>query len=482
MRCLALAQTWKKAGGEVVFQTADLPEVLKEVLLSNGIEIRPSTSLAGSLRDAAELCEAARQMHVDWLVVDGYQFGSDYQEAIREAGHRLLMIDDCGEAEHYHANIVLNQNGGARAELYASRRPDTELLLGPKFALLRREFLAGRKGERAVPARAQKLLVTFGGADPQHVTVKAVESLALLGPSAPASTVLLGAGHPARKEVEAIIAGSRLPIQLITDTRAMAELMAAADFALGAPGTTCWEMAYMGVPMITIAVANNQLGNGRFLSEAGLARHLGWHTELTPAGIAEGIKALAADQVGRREMAVRGRRLVDGHGSFRVWLRLNADRLALRPVAAADREQVWQWANAPDVRAASFSSETIAWAVHTQWFDQKLKDPDCRFWIAEDEGGQAVGQIRFDRRERQAVISVIVDAACRGGGCGSLLIWLASRRLFAENDVELIRAFIKPNNPASIRAFERAGYGRGKDDTVRGQPAVVMILSRRDCT
>jgi len=281
--------------------------------------------------------------------------------------------------------------------------------------------------------------------------------------------------------MEEIVARSRVQVELVTESRAMAELMGAADFAVCAPGTTCWEMAYMGVPMITIAIADNQLANGRFLNETGLALHLGWHADVTPADIANAVENLAGDPHIRRAMSVRGRQLVDGQGSFRVWLRMNADRLTLRRAVGADCEQVWQWANAPDVRAASFSSDTIPLAIHVQWFEQKLKDPDCRFWIAEDDRGEGVGQVRFDRRERQAVISVIVDASCRGSGCGGLLIWLASRRLFSENDVELIRAFIKPNNLPSIRAFEKAGYLRAKDDTVRGQPAVVMILSRRDC-
>jgi UDP-2,4-diacetamido-2,4,6-trideoxy-beta-L-altropyranose hydrolase len=454
---------------------------LKEQLVSEGMQILSSTALPGSLDDATELCRAATSMSADWLVVDGYQFGSDYQRAIREAGHRVLVIDDLGEAGHYHANIVLNQNGGAQAELYGNRQPDTELLLGPKFALLRREFSGRHRQERSVPARAGKLLVTFGGADPHGTALKAVQALELLGRSAPAATVLIGGAHPSRKSMEEMVARSTLRVELMADSRAMAELMAAADFALCAPGTTCWEMACMGVPMITVAIADNQHGNSRFLSETGLAVHLGWQADLAPADIAKAIENVAADPAARRAMSVRGQQLVDGQGAFRVWLRLNADCLTLRPAVSADRDQVWQWANAPDVRAASFSSDTIPWAIHVQWFDQKLKDPDCRFWIAEDDRGQRVGQVRFDRRERQAVISVIINAGSRGAGCGSLLIWLASRRLFSENDVELIRAFIKPNNVASIRAFEKAGYRRGRDDTVRGQPAVVMMLGRRDC-
>src|SRR5687767_2587407 len=213
MRCLALAQAWKKAGGEVWFQSAELPLSLKERLVGEGMETLLSTALPGSVDDATELCEAARRTSADWLVVDGYQFGSDYQRALREAGQRLLVTDDLGGAGHYHANIVLNQNGGARAELYSSRQPDTELLLGPKFALLRREFSGRHIQERSVPTRAGKLLVTFGGADPHGATLKAVRALEMLGPAAPATTVLMGGAHPSRKCIEELVAGSTLCVE-----------------------------------------------------------------------------------------------------------------------------------------------------------------------------------------------------------------------------------------------------------------------------
>jgi UDP-2,4-diacetamido-2,4,6-trideoxy-beta-L-altropyranose hydrolase len=60
------------------------------------------------------------------------------------------------------------------------------------------------------------------------------------------------------------------------------------------------------------------------------------------------------------------------------------------------RELLWQWANDPQVRNASFSSGPISWETHVAWFNDKISIPRAEMFIAEDERGIPVGQIRFD--------------------------------------------------------------------------------------
>ena len=75
-----------------------------------------------------------------WVVLDGYQFTLEDQRAIRQAGCRLLLIDDCNHLPEYECDILLNQNVTAESLDYHIN-PDAQLLLGPQFALLRREFI-----------------------------------------------------------------------------------------------------------------------------------------------------------------------------------------------------------------------------------------------------------------------------------------------------------------------------------------------------
>ena len=109
-------------------------------LVSEGIDVINIFEKPGSMDDAKHTAYIAADSGSEWVVVDGYYFGSDYQKKIKEYGLHLLFIDDNGHADHYYADLVLNQNLHATEKLYRNREPNTKLLLGPKYVLLRQEL------------------------------------------------------------------------------------------------------------------------------------------------------------------------------------------------------------------------------------------------------------------------------------------------------------------------------------------------------
>jgi len=147
---------------------------------------------------------------------------------------------------------------------------------------------------------------------------------------------------------------------------------------------------------------------------------------------------------------------------------------------------IWQWANDPDVRAVSFAPEPIAYADHVEWFETRLADIDCRMYIAEDitaDGHPApVGQVRFERKGQQAVISVSLDRQFRARGHGARIIELACRAYLAATDTQIINAYIKADNAASLAAFKKAGFASGKGTSVANQPAHHLFLAREEQT
>ena len=126
----------------------------------------------------------------------------------------------------------------------------------------------------------------------------------------------------------------------------------------------------------------------------------------------------------------------------------------------------------------SFSSEPIVWENHLTWFTAKLSDANYRIWVAEDVKGTPIGQVRFQIEGEAATISISLDAGQRGKNRGSLLIWAACRKLFAETAVKQVRAYIKPDNQASVRAFEKVGCEDWEETTVKGAAAWVCSIGR----
>ena len=290
MRCLALAQALPE---RPTFVMDDPPAAFVE-------RAEPDAEVValGSGYDVAG---------AEWVVVDGYHLGSDYQRALRESGARVLVIDDHAHLDSYDADILLNQNLGAPD--YRDRAPGARLLLGPRYALLRREFRDLTPPDR--PPEARRVLVTLGGSDPDGVTVRVVRALERVERPLEVQ-VIAGAGNPHLEALE------RAAADLVVDAHDMPSRMMWADLAVTAAGSTAWELARVGTPQITIVLADNQRPIARGLADAGLAVSLGWHADLDEETIAAAVTALVDDAGRRAELSRRGRELVDGQGALRV--------------------------------------------------------------------------------------------------------------------------------------------------------------------
>lgn len=101
MRCLALAQAWQDATGQVIFVMATEAPALEARLKLEEMEVVHLSVELESAEEAKETADLARQLGANWVVADGYQFGAEYQRIIKDRGLRLLFIDDYGHASQY---------------------------------------------------------------------------------------------------------------------------------------------------------------------------------------------------------------------------------------------------------------------------------------------------------------------------------------------------------------------------------------------
>jgi UDP-2,4-diacetamido-2,4,6-trideoxy-beta-L-altropyranose hydrolase len=318
MRCVALAQAWRDGGGHVIFALGPGGGEILGRLLSEGFEVLEISAEAGGAEDAAQTCDLSAKSAAEWLVLDGYHFSREYRERIRGAAGRLLFVDDHGEFAPYHCDVVLNTNVYASEKLYPERQSQTRFLLGPEYALLRREFLPLKRERPHVPEQASRLLVTLGGADPHNVTRTVVEALQELNDLAFDLTVVLGASNRHRDSVEQVLSQSSRPYQLLLNVTNMPELMAASDLAISAGGGTCDELAFLRVPMFLITIAKNQEQAVEAYRVKKAAVAAGWFTVLDKASLARSLRQMIGDRDLRSEIAENAGTLVDGRGAQRV--------------------------------------------------------------------------------------------------------------------------------------------------------------------
>ena len=317
MRCLALAQGWKARCGQAAFVTACESDGLRQRLSDEGLQV---VTLERPYPDPAdwEITSQALAAHpVAWVVLDGYHFDSAYQRQVKEAGHRLLVIDDMAHLDHYYADVVLNQNINAE-QLRYSCEPYTCLFLGTRYVLLRSEFLAWQGWQREIPKVARKVLVTLGGGDPDNQTLKVIRALQQVDVDGLEVVVVGGASNPHFQGLQSAARNSQFAIRLAQNVADMSQLMVWADMAVSAGGSTCWEMAFIGLPAVVLVLAENQQGIAAGLDQAGVVLNLGWCTEVSIEQVANTLMGLFENCGLRRQMSQRGRELVDGLGAKRV--------------------------------------------------------------------------------------------------------------------------------------------------------------------
>lgn len=328
MRCIALAQAWQDQGGAVTFLSHCDSEAIRQRIIDEGFEF---ISIERPHPDPSDLEDTLRHLSAisyqlsapNWLVLDGYHFTPDYQKAIRQSGYRLLVIDDMAHLDHYYADIVLNQNLHA-VSLQYSCEPYTRLLLGTRYVLLRREFWKWRGWKREIPEKAKKILVTMGGSDPDNVTLKIVKALNTLNDSDLEVKIVVGPANQNYNSLEKELKLSPFTFHLLSSVKNMPELMAWADLAVSAGGSTCWEMAFMEMPTIVgeIAEVENLLING--LRQVGLFFDVGNFVHLSIEDITKSINTYLHEREWRESMSRLGRQTIDGYGNMHIVNAINS--------------------------------------------------------------------------------------------------------------------------------------------------------------
>ena len=479
MRCLALAQVWRDKGGRCVFAMANSVAAVAERLQAEGMEIADFAATVDTNQDAAQLANLAATKQASWVVVDGYQFKVTYQQILKEAGLNVLVVDDNGHAGAYVADLVLDQNASAEESYYRLRESSTQLLLGPRFAMLRREFKRWQGWTRTIIPDGRKVLVTMGGSDPENVTLRVIQALNSVMTKQLQVTVVIGGSNLHGELLERAVSGS--DIRLERNVTNMAELMSEADVVISAAGTTCWEICLLGVPALLVDVAENQTPLAKALAQLGIALHLNGGANVLAEEISTKLEWLLSSVEARKAMSQRGRMLVDGRGAERVAAAIRGSDLVLRRVREDDCRILWEWANDEAVRAASFSSAAIAWNDHVGWFTKRMADESVLMLIATDKKGVPVGQVRFERtKEDEADIDVSIVRDRRRQGLASSLIDRAVKTAFQEMGVERVNAFVKPENQASAMTFENADFKRTGITRVSDNTAVHYQRSRND--
>ena len=258
-------------------------------------------------------CEHSNAAHA---IMDDYRVERDYQRRLHEAGVRFLhQFDASAPPEGFWADLLVNANPYETPDRYQTllEAPKADLMLGPEFAVLRPEFIAAEKP--AADRLARRVLLTFGGGDDRGLILKFAGALRGLM----AIDVISGAGNPRNAENQAALAElDDANVALHINPPDVASLMRRADLAVMAGGTSTYEAAHCGVPMILLAISENQERPCMGWSDRTGAIYLGRHDAVSTEQARDTVAKLAENRERRADMAARNMTLVDGKGGDRL--------------------------------------------------------------------------------------------------------------------------------------------------------------------
>jgi len=410
--------------------------------------------------DAAETVTAMQGMESDWLIVDHYAIDSRWEERVRPHAGSIMVIDDLADRSH-NCDLLLDQNLYDNMEQrYAGLTPqDCRLLVGPRYALLRPEFAAARQTLRQRDGVVRRMLIFYGGSDSTNETAKALQALAGLDRPDLTVDVVVGASSPHRQDIEALCC-QMSNVSTYCQVDNMAELMTAADLAIGAGGATSWERCSLGLPSLITGLAANQLELAETGARHGLFFYLGEASAVSVEHLLFALKVFTHSPESLMSYSAHGVQAVDAKGAQRVAGMLAPPLIRMRSAMPEDCDSIHEWRNAEETRRYIFDAEPIPYETHRSWFHKTLDNPDRILLIGEIDG-KPVGVVRYDLAGSEALISVYLVPGGQGQGVGSQLIrcgssWLRENR----PEIRVVNAEIFPENIASVRAFESAGYNQ----------------------
>ncbi|MDK9762842.1 UDP-2,4-diacetamido-2,4,6-trideoxy-beta-L-altropyranose hydrolase [Vibrio sp. D420a] len=269
MRCLVLADELTKHSYQVAFaclpQKGDLCHFIQErgysviELTPPELQITPkhSSDYIGWLQRSIQedIDDLVPYLDgVDWVICDHYALGQDWQKQIKQrTGVRILAIDDL--VRKHCADIVVDQTLSRTAIEYETTGM---VLAGVDYALLSPNFseLRSCAEDRQPNLDNPRILISMGGVDLPNATFSVLKSLESKNVRANI-TVLMSPRSPHYSQVSDWCK-DRDNIEHIDFTNYMAQMMLEHDIAIGAPGSTSWERACLGLPSIVVPLADNQ--------------------------------------------------------------------------------------------------------------------------------------------------------------------------------------------------------------------------------
>lgn len=199
-----------------------------------------------TFENEAEMFEKIKEIKPDIVINDILDTDKKYILRLKQMGYFTVNFEDLGEGSDY-ADLVINS-------LYEYTCPASNHYFGHNYVCLRDEFyiIPPKKSIDQV----KRIMITFGGTDPNNLTLRTLKAIRNLGLKEIQMNVVLGLGYIPKEELYAYVDSFRaegFDIKVKENVSMIAQEIYNADLVLTSNGRTIYEVTSIGTPFISIS-------------------------------------------------------------------------------------------------------------------------------------------------------------------------------------------------------------------------------------
>lgn len=247
-----------------------------------------------TFRDDRELFEILDKINPDIVINDILDTDMEYVIRLKNKGYFVVNFEDLGRGSEF-ADIVINA-------LYENSFPPKNHYYGYKYVCLRDEFFTCP--QKKIEKEVRTILITFGGTDPNNLTLRALKAIEILNLKGIYINIVLGLGYGPKKELYEYVNKLKrrgFKINVKESVKMMSKEIYDSDIVITSNGRTIYEVASIGTPCISIS-QNEREARHLFVHISKSVIYLGMAYDVSEKDIAMAIKKLIENYELRKEM------------------------------------------------------------------------------------------------------------------------------------------------------------------------------------
>ena len=246
----------------------------------------------------------------DFVILDIQDTTESLVCSVKKCTRWIASFEDLGIGRN-HVDILIDSNL-APSET-KNLPPSTRGLFGTDYSVLNPDFSYYHTRSRHFGTSLQSVLISMGATDPKNLALPLTRFL-LQEKHDLKLTVLIGHNATVIPELSKLSAQFK-SLNVLGPISNMAQTLWEHDAVICSGGVTLHEAIAVGTPAFVISQTEHQQSKARFVEKSGAAVNLGVGNEYDIEKLRE---ALGLGKTKLASMSLKGKKLIDGRGVFRV--------------------------------------------------------------------------------------------------------------------------------------------------------------------